>query len=170
MNAYACPRLLIYDKVGETMYTTLFGGISQYFWNAAAGTFVENPRAGTKVEARYLDGLQWSDQISTIENVMATGKEKTREAVHAALLPAFVGTGAVFIAAPEMARAELEADILDLESLRRTRTLVGYIYGGIRAFPYQFPYNKSAVPYSAGTVPTRASELILKVYVEAKRR
>jgi hypothetical protein len=148
----------------------LFGGISQYFWNAATGTFVENPRAGTKVEARYLDGLQWSDQVSTIENVMATGKEKTREAVHAALLPAFVGTGAVFIAAPEMARAELEAGILDLESLRGARTLVGYIYGGIRALPYQFPYNKTAAPYRPGTVPTRPSELILKVYVEAKRR
>jgi hypothetical protein len=45
-----------------------------------------------------------------------------------------------------------------------------YIYGGIRAFPYQFPYNKTAAPYRAGTVPTRASELILKVYFEAKRR
>jgi len=102
--------------------------------------------------------------------VMATGKEKTGEAVHAALLPEFVGTGAVFIAAPEMASAQLEAGILDLEALRGTRTLVGYIYGGIRAFPYQFPYNKTATPYSAGTVPTRPSELILKVYVEAKRR
>jgi hypothetical protein len=170
MNAYACPRLLIYDKSGETMYTTLFGGISPYFWNAAAGTFVENPRVGTKVEVKYLDGLQWSDQISTIERVMATGKEKTGEAVHPALLPAFVGAGAVFIAAPGMARAELEAGILDLEALRGARTLVGYIYGGIRAFPYQFPYNKTATPYSSGTVPTRPSELILKVYVEAKRR
>ena len=74
MNVYACPRLLIYDKIGETMYTTLFGGISQYFWNAASGNFVENPRVGAKVEASYLDGLQWSDQISTIEKVMATGK------------------------------------------------------------------------------------------------
>jgi hypothetical protein len=102
--------------------------------------------------------------------MMATGKEKTREAVHAALLPAFVGSGAVFITAPGRARDEPAADILDLEALRGTRTLVGYIYGGIRAFPYQFPYNKTATPYSAGTVPTRPSELILKVYVEAKRR
>jgi hypothetical protein len=170
MNAYACPRLLIYDKAGETMYTTLFGGISQYSWNTATGTFVENPRAGSKVDAKYLDGLQWSDQISTIKNVMAAGKEKTQEAVHAALLPAFVGTSAVFIPAPEIARAEPGTGILDLAALRGTRTLVGYIYGGIRAFPYQFPYDKSAVPYNAGTVPTRPSELILKVYVDAKRR
>jgi hypothetical protein len=53
--------------------------------------------------------------------------------------PAFVGVVAVFIAAPEMARAESEAGILDLEALRGARTLVGYIYSGIRAFPYQFP-------------------------------
>ena len=84
--------------------------------------------------------------------------------------PAFVGAVAVFIAAPEMARAESEAGILDLDALRGARTLVGYIYSGIRAFPYQFPFNKTAAPYRAGTVPTRASELILKVYVEAKRR
>jgi hypothetical protein len=57
-----------------------------------------------------------------------------------------------------------------LKALRGTRTLVGYIYGGIRAFPYQFPYNKTAAPDSAGTVPTRPSELILKMYVEVKRR
>lgn len=170
MNAYACPRLLIYDKASETMYTTLFGGISQHSWNAATGTFVENLRAGSKVDAKYLDGLQWSDQISTIAKVSAPGKEQTQEAVHTALLPGFVGSGAVFIPSTEIARAEMESDILDLAALRGTRTLVGYIYGGIRAFPYQFPYDKSAVPYNAGTVPTRASELILKVYVEAKRR
>jgi len=170
MNAYACPRLLLYDQAGEAMYTTLFGGISRYSWNADAGTFVENPRTGSKTEATYLDGLQWSDQISTIEHAMAAGKEKTREAVHAALLPGFVGTGAVFIAAPEVARAAPGTDILDLERLRGKKTLVGYIYGGIRAFPYQFPYNKSSAAYNAGTVPTRPSELILKVYLEAKPR
>src|SRR5579864_4286731 len=111
MNVYACPRLLIYDKVGETMYTTLFGGISRYSWNAAAGTFVEHSRAGSRVDAKYLDGLQWSDQISTIAKVVAPGKEQTQEAVHTALLPGFVGSGAVFIPFPEIAHAELESGI-----------------------------------------------------------
>ncbi|MBV8906177.1 MAG: hypothetical protein JOZ22_21265 [Acidobacteriia bacterium] len=166
MNAYACARLLLYDKAAGTMYTTLFGGISRYSWDAAAGQFVENAKSGTKVSPAYLDGLQWSDEISTIERTMTPGRETTREMVHAKLLPAYMGTDAVFVPATDLARAYPGTDILDLESFGGNRTLVGYVYGGIRASPHRFPYTKTAPAYNAGTVPTQPSDLILKVYVE----
>ena len=169
MNAYACARLLMYDRAAETMYATFFGGISRYWWDPGSAAFVENTKAGGKSEATYLDGMQWSDQISTIRTVMAAGREATTEAVHPGLLPGFLGADAVFIPAPEPARAHVDTNILDLEKLPRTKTLVGYIYGGIRAYPYRFPYSKSSTPYNAGTIPTKPSDLILKVYVEPQQ-
>jgi hypothetical protein len=169
MNAYSCARLLIYDRSSQTMYSTFFGGISRFWWNAAPGSFVENAKIGSKTEATYLDGMQWSDQISTIRKVMAAGREETTEHVQPGFLPGFLGTSAVFIPAPDLARAHPRTSILDFEKLPRAKTLVGYIYGGIRAFPYQFPYNKTSKPYNAGTIPTNPSDLILKVYVQAQQ-
>jgi hypothetical protein len=168
MNAYECARLPIYDKREQTMYTTFFGGISRFSWDSVVGKFLENPRVGTKTEAVYLDGMQWSDRVSTIRKVMAPGKEETTESVHPSCLPAFLGTGAVFIPAREVARAFPGTSILDYERLRGMKTLVGYIYGGIRAFPYRFPYDKSAGPYNSGAVPTKPSDLILRVYIQAE--
>jgi hypothetical protein len=166
VNAYACPTLAIYDQIGQTMYTTFFGGISRYSWDSSAGEFRDNPKIGGKTEEVYLDGMQWSDQISTIRKAMAPGKEETGEIVQTNSLPGYLGTDAVFIPAPGIRR---EGSVLFLDALRGTRTLVGYIFGGIQAFPYSFPYLKTSRPYNAGAVPTRPSEQILKVYVQAER-
>ena len=158
--------LAIYDQIGQTMYTTFFGGISRYSWDSSAGEFRDNPKIGSKTEEVYLDGMQWSDQISTIRKAMAPGKEETGETVQTNPLPGYLGTDAVFIPAPGIPR---EGSVFLLNALRGTRTLVGYIFGGIQAFPYSFPYLKTSRPYNAGAVPTRPSEQILKVYVQAER-
>jgi len=126
-----------------------------------------NPRVGTKTNPTYLDGMQWSDQISTIRRVMTPGSETTSEFVHPTGLPAFLGTEAVFIPAPAIARAAKGTDILDLDCLRG-KVIVGYIYGGIRAFPYRFPYDRTARPYNSGAVPSKPNDLILKVYVQVR--
>lgn len=170
MNAYSCARLVMCDRPAETMYTTFFGGISRYRWDAASAAFVENLRIGNKSEGAYLDGMQWSDQISTIATGMAAGKEQTTEFVHPGFLPGFLGTGAVFIPLPDIARAHAGANIVDFEKLPRAKTMLGYLYGGIQAYPYRFPYNKTSTPYNAGTIPTKPSELILKVYVQPQRQ
>ena len=96
MNAYACATMLIYDSNRETMYTTFFGGISGNSWDAATRSFVENPRIGAKTDPTYLDGLQWSDQVSTIR----AGELETSEIVQTQPLPGFIGTDAVFIPLP----------------------------------------------------------------------
>ncbi len=168
MNAYNCPRLLLYSKASQTMHTTLFGGISRYSWNSSASEFVENAKVGNKSASVYLDGMQWSDQISTISKTMAAGEEKTIETVQPAPLPAFLGAEAVFIPLPSVARARAGSAILDLDALPSGKTLVGYIYGGIRAYPFQFPYNKSAAPYNSGAAPSKPSDMILKVFVTVK--
>jgi hypothetical protein len=163
MNAYNTAKLLLYDASRQTMFTVLLGGISRFVWDQAANCFVENPRTGSKTQNNYMDGLQWSDQISVIKRTDAN----TTESVQSASLPGFVGTEAVFIPAETVPRAEGDGDVLDLTQLRGKRTLVGYIFGGIRAYPFRFPYDKSAQPYNSGTVPTKPSDMVLKVYLEA---
>jgi hypothetical protein len=169
MNAYDCAKLLIYDKARQTMYMSFLGGISRFLWDWKAKTFRENPRVGDKSANPYLDGMQWSDQISTIRKVMAPGKEETTETVQLQSLPGYLGTDAVFIPADEPLRASPGTAILDFDALQGKRTFVGYMYGGIQAFPYTFPYSKSDRPYNAGAVPSKPSGFILKVYVEAER-
>jgi hypothetical protein len=161
MNAYTSAALLMYSESAQTMYTTLFGGISRFYWDTSLGSYQENPMVGTKTEPRYLDGLQWSDQISTIQK---NGSD-TVEIVHPKSLPAFLGTDAVFIPSAELGRSYPNTEILAFDSFKEGRTFVGYIYGGIRAYPYQFPYLKTAPAYNSGAVPTKPSDMILKVYV-----
>ncbi len=161
INAYASAVLLLYSKTRKTMYSTFFGGISRFSWNAVKGVFQQNSVVGSKTESKYLDGLEWSDQISTISK----NESNSSEMVYARPLPAFLGTGAVFIPVPELARAYSNTNILAFDALKDTRTFAGYIYGGIQAYPYQFPYLKTSPPYNSGAVPTEASAKILKVYV-----
>jgi hypothetical protein len=162
MNAYASAVLLMYNETTKTMYTTFFGGISRFSWNSVDNVYQENSIVGSKAESKYLDGLQWSDQVATIQKD-GTG---TSEIVHSRPLPAFLGTGAVFIPVPELARAYPDTDILAFDSLKNTRTFVGYIYGGIRVYPYEFPYLKTAPPHNSGAVSSKPSDMILKVYVQ----
>jgi hypothetical protein len=170
MNAYACPVLLMYSEPTHTMYSTFFGGISRHAWVPSERAFVENPKRGTRLDAGYLDGLQWSDQISTVAKVMTDDEGETTEVVHAGLLPSFIGAGAVFIPAPALPRARSGTDILAFESVGATKTFVGYLYGGIRAYPYRFPYLKTSTPYDSGAVSSKPNDMILKVYVERQPR
>lgn len=170
MNAYACATMLMYDSAAQTMYTTFFGGISGHYWDSEAGKLAENARVGTRADSTYLDGLQWSDQISTIGLAMVEGRYRTAEIVQKSVLPGFIGADAMFIPLPDLARSYAGSDVLSFDALPPTRTLVGYLYGGIRASPFRFPYTRSAVPYNSGAVPTKPSDLILAVYVETGRR
>ena len=161
MNAYASAVLLMYSESTKTMYTTFFGGISRFSWNALEDVYQENPAIGSKTDQKYLDGLQWSDQISTIRK----NESDTAEMVHSQPLPAFLGTDSVFIPVSGLARAYRDTDIIALDSQKEKKTFVGYLYGGIQAYPYQFPYLKTATPHNSGAVPSQSSKMILKVYV-----
>jgi hypothetical protein len=160
VNAYTCATLLMYDATSSTMYTTFFGGIGRYQWDFAKSMFVENAKVGGKADAVYYDGLQWTDQIATLAHRGST----TEEIIEAKTLPGYLGADAVFIPQPEIVRAAQGTEILDVAAIQG-KTLVGYIYGGIKASPYQFPYTKTARPYTSGSAPTVVSNSILKVYV-----
>ncbi len=80
-------------------------------------------------------------------------------------IAAYLGTNAALLPAPGLKKIREDAGIFDLRALRGKRTLVGYLYGGIRATPREFPYLDDSRAYSSGNVPTRTSDMIIAVYV-----
>jgi hypothetical protein len=115
-------------------------------------------------QSGYFDGMPWINEISTV----ARRPGKTFEFVQQdSRLPGYVGTNGVFLPADGLRRIRDGVDIFDLRQFRGKRVFAGYLYGGIRALPKQFPYTDEAPEYTSGNVPTRANDLILKVYVTA---
>jgi hypothetical protein len=166
MSAYTCATLLLYDPESATMYTTFFGGISRWRWNDATRRFQLAPTLGERTShTSYLDGLPWIDEISTL----ARSKGKTVEFVQQDnRLPGFLGANAAFLPAEGLKKIREDANIFDIRQFRGQRVLAGYLYGGIRAFPRQFPYTDDAAEYTSGNVPTKPSDMVLKVYVSAQ--
>jgi hypothetical protein len=165
MSAYSCAKMLLYDPESSAIYTTFFGGISRWRWNDGSRQFVQAPLFGDKTQpGGYLDGLPWINEISTL--VRHQGK-LAEFAQQDSRLPGYVGANAAFLPAAGLKRIREDAPIFDLRQFRGKRVLVGYLFGGIRAYPKEFPYTEEARDYNSGTVPTKPNDLILKVYVTA---
>lgn len=161
MSAYTCAKMQIFDPDSKSMYTSFFEGISRWTWDNQKREFTQAPLVGDKANPVYFDGLPWIDQISTL---VRRGQE-SGEFVQEAKLGGYVGANAAFIPAPGLKRIREDAEVYDVAALRGKRTLIGYIYGGIRAYPKEFPYLASSPSYRSGNVPTKASDLILAVYI-----
>ena len=164
MSSYSCAKLLLYDPDSFAMYTTLFGGISRWRWNDRKNDFEKAPLVGDKSkQTDYLDGMPWIDEISTLVRKAGT----TSEFVQADRLPGYLGTNAAFMSVPGLKKIRDDASIFDLRQFHGKRVLAGYLFGGLRALPKQFPYTDEAPEYTSGNVPTKPSDVILKIYVTA---
>jgi len=165
MSAYSCATLLLYDPESAAMYTTFFGGISRWRWNDRMRQFLAAPVAGDKtMQTGYFDGMPWINEIST---VVRSGGRMAEFVQQDERLPGYLGTNAAFLPAAALKKIREDADILDLRQFRGKRVLAGYIFGGIRAFPKEFPYTEESREYSSGNIPAKPSDMILKVYVSA---
>jgi hypothetical protein len=144
------------------MYSTFFGGISRWTFNHAKQEYEIASLVGDKTKPLYHDGLQWIDHITTLVH----DPKSTYEAVQpASRLAAYLGTNAAFIPAPGLQRIRADADIFDIGPLRGKRVMMGYLYGGIRAYPREFPYREDSPLYRSGNVPTKTSDMIIAIYV-----
>jgi hypothetical protein len=165
MSTYSCATMRLYDPDSFVMYTTFFGGISHWRWSDASRQFVQALVSGDKTSRTgYFDGMPWINEITTLVQNRATMVEFVQQDNR---LPGYLGTNGAFLPADGIKKVREDTDILDLRQFRGKRVLAGYLIGGIRAFPKEFPYSEEARDYTSGTVPARANELILKVYVTA---
>lgn len=144
MSQYECAHLLMFDPATSTMFTSFFGGISYYYYNAQG-----------QLEESNLDN--WLPFISAISTVARDGSGSTEVVQPAAeSLPGLLGANGVFTPVPGLPHIGA-TEVLDYSRLPAGNSiLVGWIYGGIRA----------TAPQSSQFDPTFANDTIYEVYLE----
>lgn len=141
-NYYESANLGLYDPSAGVMYTTLFGGVSNWFYNDQ----------GVLVPGTNDNALPFVNIITTL-GIASNG---TREYVQPQDqgLPALIGANAEFFPTENLAKYEGTSEIYDLSKISGDRVLVGYIAGGIR----------STAAQTRGDNPSFANEKIYEVY------
>jgi hypothetical protein len=143
MSIYECGHVTMFDPNSATMYTTLLGGISYYYYNSNGQleeSNLDNPMPfinSITTEARLRDG-------TTVETPQPPARS----------LPLLLGANGVFVPAARVPRFHA-GDVIDYSKLPSGRSLIGYFYGGIYA----------TAPQSGGFNPTYAEQTIYEVYV-----
>jgi hypothetical protein len=123
MSPYECAQVLMYDPGSRTMYTTLLGGITYWYYN----------QAGQLVQSSIDNWMPWTAAITTLARA-ADGA--TAETVQPATMqmPQRMGGNAVFVPAGGLATYSGTHEVLDYSRLPAgDSVLVGWMYGGIRA-------------------------------------
>lgn len=121
MSPYECAQVLMYDPASRTMYTTLLGGITFWYYD----------QAGQLVQSSIDNWMPWTAAITTLARAP---NGATREVVQPATMqmPQRMGGNAVFVPAPGLATWAGTHEVLDYGRLPAgDRVLVGWMYGGI---------------------------------------
>jgi hypothetical protein len=145
MSLYECAKLLLFDPASKTMYTTLFGGISYYYYD----------KQGQLEESNLDNPLPFINTITTLAR-SSNGSTMEWPQPPSAALPQLMGANAVFVPDPGLAKYGGSREVIDYSKLPQGRVLVGRIYGGIWA----------TAPQSSEFNPTFASSTIYEVYLE----
>jgi len=163
MSQYDTAAIQLYDNVAKIIYTTLLGGISQYYWDSTTNSLKRDP-----VDiAKGIDGLPFINTVSTLK--MPTSNDTGSQYLHVGqtfppsggTLPmCSSGTGPLIQAPLGGAETkfviasgvqQVTPGVVTLNSITST-SVVGYLVGGIAA----------TVPYSANG-PTCASSMFYTV-------
>lgn len=141
LSHYHCATLPIYDSANNAMHTVFFGGMSQYTLDSL-GNLVKD------------DDVPFVKTISKVTRLSDGTMQEIKLGVE---MPSLLGAGAEFIPVDGGSLYSQE-EILKLDRVN-TRTLVGYIYGGIESTqPNIFFINNGN--------QSSASSNIFKVFVE----
>ncbi|HEX2092194.1 MAG TPA: hypothetical protein VHG28_07310, partial [Longimicrobiaceae bacterium] len=146
MSQYECAQVLMYDPVSRTMYTTLLGGISLWYYPEGTNRLVRS--SGDNF-------LPWIQAITTLAR---DRNGVTTEVVQPASMqmPARLGANAVFVPARNLATWHGTHEVLDYSELPGgDRVLVGWMYGGIRATADQ----------ASQITPTDANDTVYEVWL-----
>ena len=141
LSQYHSAKIPVWDANASTMHTLFFGGISQFTMDAQ-GNLVEDTdvpfvKTISKV-TRFSNGNMQEAKLNYIE------------------MPTLVGSGAEFIPSDQYF---LPREILDLNTVPQTKTLIGYIYGGIES-------SQENIFFINDGTQSSASNVIFKVYAQ----
>ncbi len=143
LSQYECSLVSFWDAENKTMFHTLMGGISAYFY--------EN---GELKPGTINNWLPFTSSITTIVQNAAGMQEFPQPESQS--LPKLMGSDAAFIPNPKLSYANTEKTIIDLNSLDHSQAvMVGWIFGGIEA----------TAPQSDEFNPTSASKVLYEVWL-----
>lgn len=146
LSQYETAVLPVYSARDQVMYTTFFGGISQFYWNADKGT-LEHDTPNFNITPA-VDGLPFINSISTLRvGKGVDGKDETGDFVHlgqqfppkgnepvcGSTKAGYLGANAIFVPA---GAAPMDNDVILLDKIDKAQ-VIGYVVGGIAA---QQPY------------------------------
>jgi len=144
LNGYHSANLPLYDAATGAMQTIFFGGISQFY-------FDENNTLINDYDVPF---------TKAISAVTRTKDGRMAEALLPAAMPGYLGAAAWFLPATE---APLFVNgVLDFSRLPQTKTLVGYVVGGIESDGGNIFW------VNTGT-QSRSSSRIFKVFIEKRK-
>ena len=140
LSQYHSATIPLFDANANTMHTLFFGGMSQYTLDAQ-GNLIEDTdvpfvKTISKI-TRFSNGTMQEVDLSYVE------------------MPTLVGSGAEFIPANQY---YLPQEIVDLNAVPQTKTLIGYIYGGIES-------SQENIFFINDGTQSSASNVIFKVYL-----
>jgi len=144
LNCYHSANLPLYDAATGTMQTIFFGGISQFY-------FDENKALLNDYDVPF---------TKAISTVTRTKDGRMTEALLPAAMPGYLGAAAWFLPATE---APLFTNgVLDFSRLPQSKTLVGYVIGGIES-------DGGNIFWSNTGTQSRSSSRIFRVFIEKKK-
>lgn len=135
---YDCASLVMMDSTSGDLYTTLFGGISYYYYDTVINQVVQD------------SNVPFVHDVSTI---IKPASGTTTQILNPIRMPDLIGAEARLI--PDTTVPHYDNGVIKFHELSG-RTFVGYIYGGIKADTSNFGDGSTA------------SDIVLKVYVTPK--
>lgn len=166
LSQYECATIPVYSEKLKAMFTTLFAGISQFFWKDGKLNRVDANLAVVPP----VDGLPFIDSVSTLKTSYKESGSATGQYIHLTQTfpPAdaqpmcdskpmtLLGANSKFIAA---GTPHYGNEVLKLDELKATST-IGYIVGGIATNAPFAPETSCASDwiYTVTLDPTKATE------------
>ena len=156
LNHYDCANFTLYDSTTGDSYTTLFGGISQFHYDAANKTLIQDAINFP------VDGLPFINTVSVIRHgAKGAISQNIQPAPGWAPGPTLLGTDAQFLVHHSKLhpKAIMEGGVINLAKLGAGEHVIGHILGGIEAFG---PYTGLITQGTSSQASTRLFQIKLK--------
>ena len=142
-NHYICANAVIFDPQKNICTNVLFGGIGRYQYDT--------------ITKKWLDGdngakLPFVQSITQMIYANSAMQQHIQIPPQEPQMPGLIGAEAIFIPAAGIANS---MGIINYNSLKNKRNLIGYIFGGI----------KSIKPSSSSIYPTSTNNMLYAVYL-----
>lgn len=150
-NYYESAHLVMYDPSSDVTYTTLFGGITNWFYDGS----------GTLRPPSASNSLPFTNIVTTMSQSGGGSSAETAEHIQPfdQGLPALLGSNSHFVPVDGLPVIDGTHDVIDASKLPAAdsdgRLLIGHMVSGIRATGAQ----------SSGDNPTFAGKTIYAVYL-----